>query len=101
MQLGLAIAVALLILGVVAWPLLTAARRRHDNADDVADAASSPGRADLRAELDAVYEAIRILQMEHSLGQVADADYRAQLDEYRRQAASILRALDAQNRADE
>ena len=49
----------------------------------------------------AVYEAIRILQMEHSLGQVADADYQAQLDEYRRQAANILRSLDEQNRADE
>ena len=98
MQLGLAIAVALLILGVVAWPLLTAARRRHvDNADDSANAA----RPADRAQLDEVYEAIRILQMEHSLGQIADADYRAQLDEYRRRAASILRSLDEQNRADE
>ena len=92
MQLGLAIAVALLILGVVAWPLLTAAvaqRRRHDDTVD----APTPDRA----ELAAVYEAIRILQMEHSLGQVADADYQAQLDEYRRQAARILRSLDADN----
>ena len=97
MQLGLAIAVALLILGVVAWPLLTAARHRHDAADDVADTAEPADRA----QLDEVYEAIRILQMEHSLGQVADADYRAQLDEYRRRAASILRSLDDQNRADE
>lgn len=97
MQLGLAIAVALLILGVVAWPLLTAARRRHDVADDTAD----PARPADRAQLDEVYEAIRILQMEHSLGQIADADYRAQLDEYRRRAASILRSLDDQNRADE
>ena len=97
MQLGLAIAVALLILGVVAWPLLTAARRRHNAADDSAN----PARPADRAQLDEVYEAIRILQMEHSLGQIADADYRAQLDEYRRRAASILRSLDAQNRADE
>ena len=97
MQLGLAIAVALLILGVVAWPLLTAARRRHNAADDSANAA----RPADRAQLDEVYEAIRILQMEHSLGQIADADYRAQLDEYRRRAASILRSLDAQNRPDE
>ena len=95
MQLGLAIAVALLILGVVAWPLLTAARRRHDDAAPVTPGA--PGREDL----DAVYEAIRILQMEHSLGQIADADYQAQLDEYRRQAANILRSLHDQNRADE
>ena len=97
MQLGLAIAVALLILGVVAWPLLTAPRRRHDDSDDSANAAGASSREDL----DAVYEAIRILQMEHSLGQIADADYRAQLDEYRRQAANILRSLDEQNRADE
>ena len=97
MQLGLAIAVALLILGVVAWPLLTAARRRHDAVDDSANAAGAPSRD----ELDAVYEAIRILQMEHSLGQIADADYQAQLDEYRRQAANILRSLDDQNRADD
>ena len=101
MQLGLAIAVALLILGVVAWPLLTAARRRHDDADDSANAAGAPGREDLRAALDDVYEAIRILRMEHSLGRIADADYQTQLDEYRRQAANILRSLDEQNRADE
>ena len=98
MQLGLAIAVALLILGVVAWPLLTAARRRHDAA---ADDSANPARPADRAQLDEVYEAIRILQMEHSLGQIADADYRAQLDEYRRRAANILRSLDDQNRANE
>ena len=89
MQLGLAIAVALLILGVVAWPLV--ARRRRQTAEQ-GDADDAPP-ADA-GSLEGVYEAIRTLQMEHSLGRISDADFREQLDEYRRQAAVILRDMD-------
>ena len=87
MQLGLAIAVALLIIGVVAWPLV--AKRRHQ----AAELANHTPQTDAGA-LDDVYEAIRTLQMEHSLGRISDADFREQLDEYRRQAALILRDMD-------
>ena len=87
MQLGLAIAVALLILGVVAWPLVAKRRRRTmERRDDVPQAAGGT--------LEAVYEAIRTLQMEHSLGRIGDADFREQLDEYRRQAAALLRDME-------
>ena len=88
MQLVLAIAVALLIVGVVAWPLLVRRRRpaaeQTDHDMPQADAGS----------LESVYEAIRTLQMEHSLGRISDADFREQLDEYRRQGARILRDMD-------
>ena len=46
------------------------------------------------AELNDVYDTIRTLQTEHSLGRIDDVDFRAQLDEYRRRAAGILRALE-------
>ena len=88
MQLALAIAVALFIVGVVAWPLLVRSRRP---AAEPADHAAPPADA---GSLESVYEAIRTLQMEHSLGRISDADFREQLDEYRRQAAVILRDLD-------
>ena len=119
MQLGLLIAVALLVVGVVAWPLVTAAvgRRRGLADEDGANAdaggdygAAVAGGGDgaamdgadtgggdagrLMAELNDVYDTIRTLQTEHSLGRIDDVDFRAQLDEYRRRAAGILRALE-------
>ena len=87
MQLGLAIAVALLIVGVVAWPLV--ARRRRRAAEQTHDAPQA-----VAGSLESVYEAIRTLQMEHSLERISDADFKEQLDEYRRQAALILRDMD-------
>ena len=97
MQLGLAIAVALLIVGAVAWPFLAgrwrAAGRVHDSQD--ADGAALTGSA----ALEDVYEAIRTLQMEHSLGRIDDDDFREQLDQYRLQAAQIMRDLDRQGEA--
>ena len=88
MQLVLAIAVALLIVGVVAWPLLVRRRRPAVEQADHDPPPADPG------SLESVYEAIRTLQMEHSLGRISDADFREQLDEYRRQAAVILRDMD-------
>ena len=92
MQLGLAIAVALLIVAVVAWPLVTR-RRAGSPAGDAPDAGPPPDTAGLNE----VYDAIRTLQTEHSLGRIGDADYREQLDEYRRQAALILRDMERGN----
>lgn len=96
MQLGLAIAVALLIVGVVAWPLLFSRWRMSANAPELqeADGDATTGNA----ALEDVYEAIRTLQMEHSLGRVDDDDFRQQLDEYRRQAATIMRDMDLEGR---
>ena len=95
MQLGLAIAVALLIVGAVAWPFLAGRWRASGNApgQQEADEGASVGSA----ALEDVYEAIRTLQMDHNLGRIADADFREQLDQYRRQAAEILRDLDRQD----
>ena len=119
MQLGLLIAVALLVVGVVAWPLVTAAVGRRGGPTDEdganADAGGDYGAAvagggdgaamdgagsgggdagRLAGELNDVYDTIRTLQTEHSLGRIGEADFRAQLDEYRRRAARILRALE-------
>ena len=94
MQLGLAIAIALLIIAVVAWPL--AMRRR--SASPVHDTETSAFEAENGAALNDVYDAIRTLQTEYRLGRVADDDYQEQLDEYRRQAARILRDMDQEAR---
>lgn len=91
MQLALAIAVALFIIGVVAWPFIAGRRRVSETAPAAGDADPSRSRA---AALEAVYDAIRTLQTEHSLGRISDADFRAQLAEYRQEAAQILRALE-------
>ena len=92
MQLGLAIAVALLIVGAVAWPFLSGRWRATGNAPEPEDAdGQAPANA---AALEDVYDAIRTLQMEHSLGRIDDDDFREQLGQYRRQAAVILREMD-------
>lgn len=94
MQLGLAIAVALLIVGAVAWPFLAG---RWRAIGDVLESEDADGQAPTSAAaLEDVYEAIRTLQMEHSLGRVGDDDFREQLNQYRRQAAEIMRDLDRQ-----
>ena len=94
MQLGLAIAVALLIVGVVAWPFLARRWRASGRASGPQEA--DDGAMQSGAALEDVYEAIRTLQMDHNLGRIADADFREQLDQYRRQAAEIMRDLDRQ-----
>ncbi|MDE2786877.1 MAG: hypothetical protein OXL37_09470 [Chloroflexota bacterium] len=98
MQLGLAIAVALLIVGAVAWPFLSGRWRASGSAPNQreADEGATMDNVALAssAALEGVYDAIRTLQMEHSLGRIADDDFREQLDQYRRQAAEIMRDLD-------
>jgi hypothetical protein len=94
MQLGLAIAVALLIVGAVAWPFLAGRWRASGSASGQQEA--DRGVITSGAALGDVYEAIRTLQMEHSLGRIDDGDFREQLDQYRRQAAEIMRDLDRQ-----
>ena len=91
MQLGLAIAIALLIIAVVAWPLLMR-RRSASSEPSVADESGN----DNAAALSTVYDAIRSLQTDYRLGRVNEDDYREQLDEYRREAARILRDMDRQ-----
>ena len=90
MQLALVIAVALFIVGVAAWPLIAGRRTSATAPSDGADAAAN----DCAANLESVYDAIRTLQTEHNLGRISDADFRAQLAEYRRQAALILRDME-------
>ncbi len=42
-------------------------------------------------DLEAIYESIRILQLEHQLGNITEGLFREQLDGYRVQAAMVLR----------
>ncbi len=92
MQLGLAIAIALLIIAVVAWPLVM--RRRNA---PTPSGESDPSLNDNTAALSAVYDAIRTLQTDYRLGRVNEDDYQEQLNEYRRQAARILREMDRES----
>ena len=94
MALGLAIAVALLVVGVVAWPFLAGRWRATGRASEPEDADGAALGGSIA--LEDVYEAIRTLQMEHSLGRIDDEDFREQLDQYRRQAAEIMRDMDRQ-----
>ena len=93
MQLGLAIAVALLIVAVVAWPLVMRRRRDASPSPDTPESTPEAGHA---AELNDVYDSIRTLQTDYRLGRIMDDDYQEQLDGYRRRAAELLRAMDRQ-----
>ena len=81
------LALALLSIGVVVYPFW---RRRAAPAAAPPEAVS-PALAQSEADLNALYDAIRTLQLEHQLGNIPLGLYREQLQDYRLQAAAILR----------
>lgn len=84
MAILIAVALVLLSIGVVLYPFLK---------PRVAFLQPSPpaNADDDLPELEAIYESIRILQLEHQLGNIAEGLFREQLDGYRVQAAMVLR----------
>ena len=81
------LALALLSIGVVVYPFW---RRRSAPATPPPEALS-PDLVQSEADLNAVYDAIRTLQLEHQLGNIPLGLYREQLQDYRLRAAAILR----------
>lgn len=90
---------ALLSLGVALYPF---ARRRWgwgqtdpaaagNSADESAAAVAAADTAPDTAALADIYAALRTLQLEHELGRIPDNLYQEQLNDYRTQAALILR----------
>jgi hypothetical protein len=88
----LAALAAVLAVVVVALPFL----REPEAEDDrlVAPDAAAQQRLALAEERDRALGALKELELDHRTGKVSDEDYRAQVGELRRQAASALRALD-------
>ena len=84
MAILIAAALVLLSVGVVLYPFLK---------PRVAFLQPSPPAHtdDDLPELEAIYDSIRILQLEHQLGNTAEGLFREQLDGYRVQAAMVLR----------
>ena len=81
------LALALLSIGVVVYPFW----RRRSAPETAPPEALSPDLVQSEADLNAVYDAIRTLQLEHQLGNIPLGLYREQLQDYRLQAAAILR----------
>ena len=81
------LALALLSIGVVVYPFW----RRLAAPATAPPEALSPDLVHSEADLNAVYDAIRTLQLEHQLGNIPLGLYREQLQDYRLQAAAILR----------
>jgi hypothetical protein len=77
----------LLSIGVVLYPFVKrgAALRQAPSPDP------NPESPDEGPEIEAIYDAIQILHLEHQLGNVPQGLYREQLGAYRRQAALALR----------
>jgi hypothetical protein len=72
---------------VVAGPL------RGGRVEEV-EASESAERADLEAAKDAKYAEIRDAELDHRMGKLSDADWRAQDRALRAEAVEILRRLD-------
>lgn len=77
------------ILGVLSIAVLVFPFLKYRSRGPAANSASPSGSTG--PELDAIYDAIRTLQLEHQLGSVPEAAYREQLQGYRLQAAVLLR----------
>jgi hypothetical protein len=95
-----AIAVAVLV-GVavvaVAWPFLSPDRGRPEDRLSERDRR----RIELLERRDATYAALRDLEQDHRTGKVVGDDYAAEREELRREAASVLRELDALDSKDD
>ncbi len=84
MALFLGIVLALVSLAVVAVPFLRRQPGRRD-------APPTDPLADLAARRQAIYEEIEALRLEHSLGHIGDEEYQRRFQDYRLQAAMLLR----------
>jgi hypothetical protein len=93
MGLVLGAALAVFSVAIVAFPFLKSRSRNWGEGPVVAVDQEAP-------ELEAIYEAIRVLRLEHELGQVPDQLYREQLQGYRLQAATALRQLVKERESD-
>ena len=77
------------ILGVLSIAVLVFPFLKYRSRGPAAN--SVPPLAFSGPELDAIYDAIRTLQLEHQLGNIPETAYREQLEGYRLQAAILLR----------
>ena len=93
---------ALLSIAVAVYPFV---RHRLGFANAANNPATDKAADAADGELEAVYAAIRTLQLERELGNIPEGLYREQLDGYRLQAALILRerqqSLDAETSLEE
>ena len=71
-------------IAVVVYPFVKSASRSH--VEPVRD-----GAPPANSEVEAIFDAISTLQLEHQLGNIAESLYQEQLRAYRLRAASILR----------
>jgi hypothetical protein len=86
MEYGLALIVLLLVVGVVVLrPLFEGAGADHTEDER---------RANLEAAKEAKYREIRDAELDHRMGKLSEADWRATDRELRAQAIEILRAID-------
>ena len=86
MEYGLALIVLLVVVGaIVLRPVLRGPGR---------DSTEDEGRATLEAAKEAKYREIRDAELDHRMGKLSEADWRATDRELRAQAVEILRAID-------
>jgi len=84
--------VVLVVVGVVAWLLMAPLRGGGDARLAGEETAE---RADLEARKEAKYREIRDADLDHRMGKMSDADWRAVDRELRAEAMELLRKLDA------
>ncbi len=84
-----ALMVIALVLVVLFYPLFQPQKRERD-----LDEASESSLAALLERRDAAYAAIRELEFDYSLGNIAPEDYQELLNRYQLRAAAVLKALD-------
>ena len=99
MALTIGAILALLGIAVAAFPFIRHRFFVQPAADEpaTADGEVEEPAAKTPDELDAIYQAIRTLQLERELGNIPEGLYREQLNGYRIEAARLLRDLEQQS----
>lgn len=103
MALIMGFVLALLGMAVAIYPFV---RHRllpqpQGDADGATEGMDSESRSSPADHLESVYGAIRTLQLERELGNIPEGLYREQLNSYRIQAATLLRALEEEQQSGE
>jgi hypothetical protein len=88
----LAVALAVGVVVVVAWPFL---REPEPVSDELVEPTpEAQRRLELAEDRDRALSALKELEFDHRTRKITDEDYRAQVGPLRREASAALRALD-------
>lgn len=87
-------AMAIVAIAVIAYPLLRSSLGSDpDDAEEASPPEGAPGLADLTAQRDTLYRAVKEIEFEYALGSLSGEDYRDLRERYKTKALGVIKAI--------